>query len=52
VADEPLTLADIGAHWGVSRERARQIEAALIARMRTYMRENISDFDLVSDEES
>jgi RNA polymerase sigma-32 factor len=51
IADEPLTLADIGAAWGVSRERARQVEAALIARMRTYMRAEISDFDLVSEEE-
>jgi RNA polymerase sigma-32 factor len=51
IADEPLTLADIGAKWGVSRERARQVEAALIARMRTYMRAAISDFDLVSEED-
>ncbi len=51
ITDEPLTLQDIGAHWGVSRERARQIEAALIARMKVYMREHISDFDLVADNE-
>jgi RNA polymerase sigma-32 factor len=51
VSDEPKTLQEIGAHWGVSRERARQIEAALIVRMRTYMREQIPDFDLVSEEE-
>lgn len=51
IADEPLTLADIGAKWGVSRERARQVEAALIARMREYMRGEIADFDLVSEEE-
>jgi RNA polymerase sigma-32 factor len=46
-ADEPLTLQDIGAHYGVSRERARQLEAALIARMRAYLREAIPDFDLM-----
>ncbi len=50
ISDEPLTLQDIGAHWGVSRERARQIEAALIARMKKYMQEQISDFDLVADD--
>lgn len=49
-SDEPLTLQDIGAHWGVSRERARQIEAALIGRMKAYMREQISDFDLVAED--
>ncbi|KFA93426.1 sigma-70 family RNA polymerase sigma factor [Archangium violaceum] len=49
VADEPLTLQDIGDKYGVSRERARQIEAALINRMREYMREHIPDFDLVAN---
>ncbi len=48
IADEPMTLQDIGTHYGVSRERARQIEAALIDRMRTFMREAIPDFDLVA----
>jgi RNA polymerase sigma-32 factor len=51
VADDPMTLQDIGAHYGVSRERARQLEAALISRMRTYMREEIPDFDLVAEAE-
>lgn len=48
VAEEPLTLQEIGEHYGVSRERARQIEAALIARMREYMQKEIPDFDLVA----
>jgi RNA polymerase sigma-32 factor len=48
IAHEPLTLQDIGDKYGVSRERARQIEAALINRMREYMREQIPDFDLVA----
>jgi RNA polymerase sigma-32 factor len=48
MSEEPLTLADVGAHYGFSRERARQIEAALIARMREYMREKIPDFNLVA----
>jgi RNA polymerase sigma-32 factor len=48
LADEPLTLQDIGDHYGVSRERARQIEAGLISRIREYLREQIPDFDLVA----
>jgi RNA polymerase sigma-32 factor len=48
IADEPLTLQDIGDKYGVSRERARQIEAALINRMREFMRERIPDFDMVA----
>jgi RNA polymerase sigma-32 factor len=51
IADEPLTLQDIGAHYGVSRERARQIEAALIVRMREYMRAQIPDFAMIEEED-
>jgi RNA polymerase sigma-32 factor len=51
IADEPQTLQDIGAHFGVSRERARQIEAALIARMKQHMREKLPDFDLMTPPE-
>ncbi|HZN93813.1 MAG TPA: RNA polymerase factor sigma-32 [Myxococcales bacterium] len=46
ISENPLTLQDIGDHYGVSRERARQIEAALINRMRDYMRESMPDFEL------
>jgi RNA polymerase sigma-32 factor len=48
MTDEPMTLQEIGDRYGVSRERARQIEAALINRMRQYMRKHIPDFDLVA----
>ncbi len=51
IADEPMTLQDIGAQYGVSRERARQIEAALIARMRTYMQSEIPDFSLLQSDD-
>jgi RNA polymerase sigma-32 factor len=50
IADEPMTLQDIGTQYGVSRERARQIEAALITRMRKYMQEHIPDFNLLESE--
>ncbi|HEY8209682.1 MAG TPA: RNA polymerase factor sigma-32 [Myxococcaceae bacterium] len=46
ISENPLTLQDIGDHYGVSRERARQIEAALINRMRDYMRQSMPDFEL------
>ena len=52
VADEPKTLQDIGAHFGVSRERARQIEAALIVRMRKHMKTHIPDFELLAAPDS
>jgi RNA polymerase sigma-32 factor len=52
IAEEPLTLQQIGDQYGVSRERARQIEAGLIARIRQYLHEQIPDFDLVAAEKS
>ena len=48
IADEPQTLVELGKAFGVSRERARQIEAALVIRMREFMRERIPDFDVLA----
>jgi RNA polymerase sigma-32 factor len=47
---EPATLADLGARFGLTRERARQIEAKLTARLRDYVRAEIPDFDLMGPE--
>lgn len=38
-ADEPLTLQDLGDRWGVSRERTRQIEKAMVTRLRAHLSE-------------
>ena len=35
LADEPLTLQEIGEHYGVTREAVRQLEARLIGKLRT-----------------
>ncbi len=48
-ADEPMTLQDIGTHFGFSRERARQIEAAVVDRMREFIRSELPDFDLIAE---
>ncbi len=45
LADEPKTLAELGESFGVSRERVRQLEAKLVKRLRTYMEENLVDFE-------
>ena len=37
MADEPLTLQDIGDKFGISRERARQIEAATIKNLKELL---------------
>jgi RNA polymerase sigma-32 factor len=51
MTEEPLTLQEIGDQYGVSRERARQIESALIGRLKTFMRDRIPDFDLVTPDD-
>lgn len=51
MADDPLTLQEIGNHFGISRERARQIEARLIKQLRERMRERMPDFDALMPEE-
>ena len=45
LADSPTTLQEIGARWGVSRERVRQIEERLKKKIRVYLVERIPDFD-------
>ena len=47
---EPVTLADLGTRFGLTRERARQIEAKLTARLREYVKAEIPDFDLMGPE--
>ncbi len=37
LTEEPLTLQQIGDQYGISRERARQIEKRLMGRLRTYL---------------
>jgi len=45
LADEPRTLAEMGEEFGVSRERIRQLEARMIKNLRSYVQENMVDFD-------
>jgi len=43
VADEPLTLQELGDQFGVSRERVRQLEARLMGKLRDHLRQNFGD---------
>ncbi|MDD9828051.1 MAG: sigma-70 family RNA polymerase sigma factor [Deltaproteobacteria bacterium] len=45
LAEEPLTLQQLGEEMGVTRERVRQLEAGLVKRLREYLKENIVDFE-------
>jgi RNA polymerase sigma-32 factor len=40
LADEPLTLQEIGAKYNISRERVRQIQARLLKKIHDYLEKN------------
>ena len=48
---EPMTLQQIGDAWGVTRERARQLEARLTGQLKDYLRREIPDFNELSVQE-
>jgi RNA polymerase sigma-32 factor len=43
VAEEPITLQELGERWGVSRERARQVEKRMVLRLREYLQRELGD---------
>ncbi|MBX3232718.1 MAG: RNA polymerase factor sigma-32 [Labilithrix sp.] len=43
VADDPLTLQDLGDKFGISRERVRQLEQRLLGRLRDYLKREMGD---------
>lgn len=45
--ETPLTLQEVGDRFRLTRERARQIEAKLTARLRDHLRAEIPDFELL-----
>lgn len=47
LADDPLTLQQIGEHYGVTREAVRQMEARLINRIRSSLTESLDAPKLV-----
>jgi RNA polymerase sigma-32 factor len=58
LSDEPMTLQEIGDHYGITREAVRQLEARLIGRIKTAFVEKVtphaptdSDPDFDSDSE-
>ena len=51
--DAPLTLQEIGEKYGISRERARQLEKRLVTRLRGYLEKELGEAVAIgaSDEE-
>jgi len=51
LAEEPLTLQELGDEFGVTRERVRQLEARLVGRLREYLKQNVVDFEYYAPED-
>lgn len=49
VAEDPITLQELGDEFGVSRERVRQLEARLTGKLRTYLTEQLGDAVQIAD---
>lgn len=49
MAEEPLTLQEIGDRFGISRERVRQIEQRLKKKLKAYLEREIDDLDLLQE---
>ncbi len=47
LADEPITLQEIGDRFGTTREAARQAEAKLMGRLREHLKKELGDFGSV-----
>jgi RNA polymerase sigma-32 factor len=45
LAEEPKTLQEIADKYGLTRERARQIEAKVLQKLRTFLKERLSGGD-------
>jgi RNA polymerase sigma-32 factor len=45
IAEDPLTLQELGDRYGVSRERVRQMEAAVKKKLREFLVSQVRDLD-------
>lgn len=43
VAEDPLTLQELGDEFGVSRERVRQLESRISGKLRTFLKDSLGD---------
>lgn len=43
MAEDPLTLQELGLRFGISRERVRQLEARLLSRLREYLKSELGE---------
>lgn len=51
LAEDPLTLRELGEEMDLTRERIRQLEKKLVTDLRDYMRENVVDFEFYAPDD-
>jgi RNA polymerase sigma-32 factor len=51
LAEEPLTLQQLGDEMGITRERVRQLEKQIVDELRDYLRRNVVDFEYYAPSE-
>jgi RNA polymerase sigma-32 factor len=49
IAESPLTLQEIGDRFGITRERARQLEERLKKKLKLYLYENLPSQTITLD---
>ncbi len=49
ISDHPLTLRELGRRYGVSRERARQLESRLKEKIRVYLESEFADAGVLEE---
>ncbi|RMH31576.1 MAG: sigma-70 family RNA polymerase sigma factor [Nitrospirae bacterium] len=45
LSETPVTLEDIGKKYSITKERARQLEAKIIKKLREFMKKELKDFE-------
>lgn len=49
ISESPMTLQELGDKYGVTKERARQIEEQIKKKLKAYMQANYPDYDLLTE---
>ncbi len=52
LSENPLTLQEIGDRYGITKERARQLEEQLKAKLKDFISKNYPDFELVATDKN
>ena len=45
LSETPITLEALGKKYSITKERARQLEAKIIKRLREFMKKELKDFE-------